>query len=69
MINEGCNAPEETCMVFGKAAEYYLGNGLGRHIDHEEALRIMHNADDAGLVINDISFRNAMSWRGLGTRA
>jgi SAM-dependent methyltransferase len=25
--------------------------------------------DDAGLAVNDISFRNAMSWRGLGTRA
>jgi NAD-dependent dihydropyrimidine dehydrogenase PreA subunit len=59
MINEGCNAPEETCMVFGNAAEYYLGNGLGRHIDHEEALRIMHNADDAGLVIQPSNSQRA----------
>jgi Pyruvate/2-oxoacid:ferredoxin oxidoreductase delta subunit len=59
MINEGCNAPEETCMVFGKAAEYYLGNGLGRTIDHEEALEIMRNADDAGLVIQPSNSQKA----------
>jgi Na+-translocating ferredoxin:NAD+ oxidoreductase RNF subunit RnfB len=59
MINEGCNAPEETCMVFGKAAEYYLGNGLGRTINHEEALEIMRNADDAGLVIQPSNSQKA----------
>ena len=59
MINEGCDAPEETCMVFGKAAEYYLGNGLGRMIDHEQALEIMRNADDAGLVIQPSNSQKA----------
>jgi NAD-dependent dihydropyrimidine dehydrogenase PreA subunit len=59
MINEGCSAPEETCMVFGKAAEYYIGNGLGRVIDHQEALEIMMRADDAGLVIQPSNSQKA----------
>jgi len=59
MVDEGCNAPEETCMVFGKAADYYLGNGLAREIDHQEALDIMRNANDAGLVIQPSNSQKA----------
>jgi NAD-dependent dihydropyrimidine dehydrogenase PreA subunit len=59
MINEGCDAPEESCIVFGKAADYYLGNGLAREIDHQEALNILHNANDAGLVIQPSNSQKA----------
>ena len=59
MINEGCQAPEETCLVFGQAAEYYLGNGLGRQIDHDEALKILNNADNAGLVLQPSNSQRA----------
>jgi Na+-translocating ferredoxin:NAD+ oxidoreductase RNF subunit RnfB len=59
MVNKGCDAPEESCMVFGKAAEYYLGNGIGRMIDHQEALEIMSKADDAGLVIQPSNSQKA----------
>jgi len=51
MMGEGCNAPEESCLVFGQAASYYIGNGLGRQIDQEEALEILNKADKAGLVL------------------
>jgi len=51
MMGEGCDAPEESCLVFGLGAEYYQQNGLGREIDREEALQILTNADKAGLVL------------------
>ncbi len=59
MINEGCQAPEEACLVFGQAAEYYLGNGLGRDINHQEALEILNKADEAGLVIQPSNSQRA----------
>jgi Pyruvate/2-oxoacid:ferredoxin oxidoreductase delta subunit len=40
----------ETCLSFGSAAEYYIENSLGREIDAEEALRILEEADEAGLI-------------------
>jgi hypothetical protein len=51
LVGEGCQAPEDVCLVFGSAADYYQRNGLGRIIDHQEALDILKKADEAGLVI------------------
>lgn len=50
-LNEqGCNHPIETCLSFGIAAEYYIENGLGREISVEEAIKIVEEADQSGLV-------------------
>ena len=46
----GCDAPLETCLSFGVAAEYYIENGLGREITADEAITIIEKADHAGLV-------------------
>jgi len=51
MMEEGCGRPEETCLSFGMAAQYYDRNGLGRVIDRDEALAILKTADEAGLVL------------------
>jgi electron transport complex protein RnfB len=51
MVGKGCDKPEETCLVFGMAADYYERNGLGRVIDKQEALDILKKADEAGLVL------------------
>jgi len=51
MVGEGCSRPEESCLVFGGGADFYLKNGLGRMISKEEALRILEEADRAGLVL------------------
>jgi electron transport complex protein RnfB len=51
LVGEGCQAPEEVCLVFGSAADYYQRNGLGRIIDHQEALDILKKAEEAGLVL------------------
>jgi electron transport complex protein RnfB len=51
MVGKGCDRPMESCLVFGAGAEYYHENGLGRFIDREEALRILADAEKAGLVL------------------
>ncbi len=51
MMEKGCNKPEESCLIMGRAADYYKRNGLGRTIDLKEALEILKRADRAGLVL------------------
>ncbi len=51
MMDEGCDKPEESCLVFGMGADYYQRNGLGRLIDQQEVLDILKKADKAGLVL------------------
>jgi len=51
MIGEGCSRPEESCLVFGRAADYYIGNGIGREITVDEALTILDEAEKNALVL------------------
>ncbi len=51
IVGEECSRPEEACLVFGRGADYYLTNGLGRMISQDEALRILAEADRSGLVL------------------
>ncbi len=51
MMGEGCDAPMEACFVFGVGAFYYEENGLGRSIEQDEALKLMHEGLAAGLVL------------------
>ena len=51
LTGEGCDKPEESCLVFGLGADYYQRNGLGRLIGQEEALEILARAEKTGLVL------------------
>ena len=51
MVGEGCDKPIETCLVFGGGAYYYEGNGIGRTISQQEALDILKQGINAGLVL------------------
>ena len=52
LVDEGCDRPMETCLIFGEeGVDFYLHNGLGRLIDTEEALDILQQANKAGLVL------------------
>ncbi|MBN2199322.1 MAG: 4Fe-4S binding protein [Candidatus Aminicenantes bacterium] len=51
MVGRGCGKPEETCLVMGRAVDYYEKNGMGRVIGREEALAILRTAGEAGLVL------------------
>ncbi|MBW2207554.1 MAG: 4Fe-4S binding protein [Deltaproteobacteria bacterium] len=51
MMGEGCEKPEESCLVFGTGAYYYEKRGIGRDIDVEECLEVLKQADKEGLVL------------------
>ena len=51
MIGEGCDKPEESCLVFDLGADYYVENGLARYIEVDEALQIIARAEETGLVL------------------
>ena len=46
-----CNAPEESCLIFGEWADYYVQGGRGRSIKQDEVLEILNRADSANLVL------------------
>jgi NAD-dependent dihydropyrimidine dehydrogenase PreA subunit len=51
LLGEGCDKPEENCLVFGRGADLYHDRGIGRFIEKEEVLDILKKAEDAGLVL------------------
>ena len=52
MKGEGCDAPEETCLIFGDFADFYVRTGRGRSIDKTEVFELVKQADKANLVLN-----------------
>ena len=58
MLGEGCDAPEEACLMFDSWADYYVRNGFGRAIDLEEVMDILSRADEANLVIQPNNAKN-----------
>lgn len=61
MIGEGCDKPQESCLVFGAGVDYYEANGLGRRIDLEETLAIIKQADKKGLVLQPTNAKKIMN--------
>ncbi len=51
LLGRGCDHPLETCLTFGIAADYYIENGIGREITHEECLGILEKTEKAGMVL------------------
>lgn len=50
IMGKGCGKPLEACMMFGSMAKYYIDNNLGRQVNAEEAIHILRQAQEAGLV-------------------
>jgi NAD-dependent dihydropyrimidine dehydrogenase PreA subunit len=44
------HAPSEVCFTFGKSARHTINQGFARRVDRQEALNIMRDAEEAGLV-------------------
>lgn len=51
MMGDGCDRPIESCLIFGGAAYFYEENQIGRTITQEEALGILNQGIEAGLVL------------------
>ncbi len=58
LMGKGCDAPLEACFMFGSMAEYYIDNGIGKRIDAGEALRIVRECQEAGLVTQPATSQN-----------
>ncbi len=50
LVDRGCAKPLETCFMFGSVAAGFLDRGIGRTVSVEEALHILDECEDAGLV-------------------
>jgi formate hydrogenlyase subunit 6/NADH:ubiquinone oxidoreductase subunit I len=44
------HAPAEVCFTFGKSARHTIGQGFARRVTKEEAMKIMGEVEEAGLV-------------------
>jgi Na+-translocating ferredoxin:NAD+ oxidoreductase subunit B len=58
---QGCGAPEESCLVFGDWAQFYVRTGRGREIDRAEVRAILKEANEHNRVLEpsnsqDVSF-------------
>lgn len=52
LLGKHCNHPIETCLSFGKFAQYYIDNKMGRQIDVKEAIDILDLAEKSGLILS-----------------
>ncbi len=50
VIAHKCDLPVEVCLQVNNAARYTLDRGTGRELTREEALEILHQTEEAGLV-------------------
>jgi NAD-dependent dihydropyrimidine dehydrogenase PreA subunit len=50
LADKGCEHPTEVCMKFNDMARYVIDKGLAKEISKEEALDIVRQAEEAGLV-------------------
>lgn len=52
LVGKGCGHTIQNCLVLSHFAEYYLQNGWAKRISKEEALGILKQAEEEGLVHN-----------------
>ena len=52
LLNDPCkiNAPKLNCLSFGKTAQFVIENDFAKQISREEALKLLKEAEDLGLV-------------------
>lgn len=58
LLGEPCGKPLETCLSFDNAAKSSIALGRGREISLEQALDILAQAQEAGLVLQPASSQN-----------
>jgi len=58
VVEKGCGKPMEACFMFGSMGQYYLDRGMGRAVSLEEAVTIMDQCRDAGLVTQPATAQN-----------
>ena len=58
LMDKGCGKPLEVCFMFGSMGQYYLDHNMGRRVELEDALNLLTEAREAGLVTQPASSQN-----------
>lgn len=62
LIGQGCDYPLETCLTFAPVEGAFDHDPAGRPISKEEALRLLREAEEAGLVHTTGNYRDGHSY-------
>jgi H+/Na+-translocating ferredoxin:NAD+ oxidoreductase subunit B len=57
-MDQGCGKTLEACFMFGSMGQYYLDKQMGRQIPIEEAIKILKDCREAGLVTQPATAQN-----------
>jgi len=58
ILERSCGKPLEACFMFGSMGKYYIDNNIGRQVSLDEALAIVKECNEAGLVIQPGTSQN-----------
>jgi Fe-S-cluster-containing hydrogenase component 2 len=58
VMSSGCDKRLEACFMFGSMGQLYVDRGMGRRVDLEEALSILKEAQESGLVTQPATAQN-----------
>jgi ferredoxin len=50
LLDQSCGKPIEVCYTFGSRADFFVDKGMARYVTQEEALSIIDQCQEAGLV-------------------
>jgi electron transport complex protein RnfB len=62
LVGQGCDHPVENCMIFAPVEGAFDDSEVDRAITKEQALRILHEAEEAGLVHTVGNYRSGNSY-------
>ena len=57
-VDSGCDKSMEACFMFGSMGQLYIDRGMGRQIDLDEAVSILKEAQESGLVTQPATTQN-----------
>jgi len=58
VMDEGCDKRTEACFMFGSMGQLYIDRGMGRQVDLDEAISILKEAQESGLVTQPATAQN-----------
>jgi Pyruvate/2-oxoacid:ferredoxin oxidoreductase delta subunit len=58
LVGKGCDRPVESCLVFAPIEGFFDHSEVDRPLSKEAALKILHEAEEAGLVHSTGNYRN-----------
>ena len=62
LVGKGCDRPTESCMVFASVEGAFDHSKVDRAITKEEALKILHETEEAGLVHTTGNYRDGHNY-------